>query len=97
MSVYNFFIEKTNYDSNELIIRLDYPIECIGSERLVLKLVDFKYLNSAYNISEALHNNKFTITSFISTYDTYLYNNVYNIYQVGEGNEVIPKGGGIFL
>lgn len=82
MSVYNFFIEKTNYDSNELIIRLDYPIECIGSERLVLKLVDFKYLNSAYNISEALHNNKFSITSFISTYDTYLFNNVGTNYNL---------------
>ena len=82
MSIYNFFIEKNNYDSNELIIRLDYPIECIGNERLVLKLVDFKYLNSAYNISEALHNNKFSITSFISTYNTYLFNNVGTNYNL---------------
>lgn len=82
MSVYNFFIEKNNYHSNELIIRLDYPIECTDKERLVLKLVDFKYLNSAYNISEALHNNKFSITSFISTYDTYLFNNVGTNYNL---------------
>lgn len=81
-TIYNFFVEKTNYESNELTLMLDYPIECADKERLVLKLVDFKYLNSAYNISEALHNNKFSITSFISTYDTYLFNNVGTNYNL---------------
>ena len=47
-AVYNFFVEKTNYESNELVLRLDYPIECTDKERLVLKLVDFKYLNYYY-------------------------------------------------
>ena len=46
MSVYNFFIEKTKNDANEITIHLDYPIECNDKERLGVKLVDFKYLNS---------------------------------------------------
>ena len=75
-TTYNFFIEKNNYESNELIINLDYPIECTEKERLVLKLVDFKYLNSAYNISEALDNNKFNITSFIAGYSEYFRSDV---------------------
>lgn len=87
MSVYNFFIEKTNYNSNELIIRLDYPIECTDKERLVLKLVDFKYLNSAYNISEALHNNKFSITSFIAGYNEYFRSDVGENYTY-QGHDV---------
>ena len=70
MSVNNFFIEKTNYDTNEIIIRPDYPIECSDKERLGVKLVDFKYLNSAYNISEALHNNIFSVSSFTPQYNT---------------------------
>ena len=70
MSVNNFFIEKTNYDTNEIIIRPDYPIECSDKERLGVKLVDFKYLNSAYNISEALHNNIFSVSSFVLPYNT---------------------------
>lgn len=70
MSVNNFFIEKTNYDTNEIIIRPDYPIECSDKERLGVKLVDFKYLNSVYNISEALHNNIFSVSSFTPQYNT---------------------------
>lgn len=70
MSVFNFFIEKTNYNTNEIIIRPDYPIECFDKERLAIKLVDFKYLNSAYNISEAGHNNVFSVSSFIAEYNT---------------------------
>ena len=70
MSVFNFFLEKTKNDTNEIIIRLDYPIECTDKERLSVKLVDFKYLNSAYNISQALHNNIFSISSFIPEYNT---------------------------
>jgi len=70
MSVFNFFIEKTKNDANEVIIHLDYPIECNDKERLGVKLVDFKYLNSAYNISEALHNNIFSVSSFIPEYNT---------------------------
>ena len=81
-TTYNFFIEKNNYESNELMINLDYPIECTEKERLVLKLVDFKYLNSAYNISEALDNNKFNITSFIAAYNEYLFNNVGTNYNL---------------
>jgi hypothetical protein len=81
-TTYNFFIEKNNYESNELMINLDYPIECMEKERLVLKLVDFKYLNSAYNISEALDNNKFNITSFIAAYNEYLFNNVGTNYNL---------------
>ena len=75
-TTYNFFIEKNNYESNELMINLDYPIECMEKERLVLKLVNFKYLNSAYNISEALDNNKFNITSFIAGYNEYFRSDV---------------------
>jgi len=70
MSVFNFFIEKTKNDANEITINLDYPIECNDKERLGIKLVDFKYLNSAYNISEALHNNIFSVSSFIPEYNT---------------------------
>ncbi len=70
MSVFNFFIEKTKNDANEITINLDYPIECNDKERLSVKLVDFKYLNSAYNISEALHNNIFSVSSFIPEYNT---------------------------
>lgn len=73
MEVYNFFIDKTDKSSSEIIIRPDYPIECAEKERLTLKLVDFQYLNTAYNISEALYNNKFKVNVFVpaSYYATY--------------------------
>lgn len=76
MSVYNFFIEKNNYDTNEIMIRPDYPIECNDKERLGVKLVDFKYLNSQYNISELLHNNIFNVISY---FPAYVINNITNV------------------
>jgi len=62
---YNFYIEKHNYDKNEIVIRPDFPIMCNGKERLSVKLVDFKYLNSSYNISSALHNNVVSVSSYV--------------------------------
>jgi hypothetical protein len=54
-------------------VRPDFPIICSEKERLTLKLVDFQYLNTAYNISESLHNNKFKVNVFVpaSYYATY--------------------------
>ena len=65
MTTHNFYIEKHNNDKNEIIIRPDFPIMCNGKERLSVKLVDFKYLNSSYNISSALHNNVVSVSSFV--------------------------------
>ena len=76
MATYNFFIEKNNYDTNEIMIHPDYPIECNDKERLGVKLVDFKYLNSKYNISDALHNNTFNVISYFPPYDV---NNIINV------------------
>jgi len=76
MTTYNFFIEKNNYNTNELMIRPDYPIECNNQERLGIKLVDFKYLNSQYNISTALYNNTFNVISYFSAY---VINNTTNV------------------
>lgn len=76
MATYNFFIEKSNYEKNEVVLRPDYPIECNDKERLGVKLVDFKYLNTAYNISDELHNNSFNVISYFPPYDV---NNVINV------------------
>ena len=76
MATYNFFIEKNNFDTNEIMIRPDYPIECNDKERLGVKLVDFKYLNSQYNISELLHNNIFNVISY---FPAYVINNIVNV------------------
>lgn len=65
MTTHNFYIEKHNNDKNEIIIRPDFPIMCNGKERLSVKLVDFKYLNSSYNISSALHNNVVSVSSYV--------------------------------
>lgn len=78
MTTYNFFIEKNNYNTNELMIRPDYPIECNNQERLGIKLIDFKYLNSQYNISTALHNNIFSVISY---FPAYVINNTTNVPQ----------------
>ena len=93
MSVFNFFIEKTKNDANEITINLDYPIECNDKERLSVKLVDFKYLNSAYNISEALHNNIFSVSSFIPEYNT---NSLVNV-DTNYGSLAHNIGTGTFL
>lgn len=73
MEVYNFFLDKTDKNSTDLVVRPDFPIICSEKERLTLKLVDFQYLNTAYNISEALYNNKFKVNVFVpaSYYATY--------------------------
>ena len=65
MTTHNFYIEKHDNDKNEIIIRPDFPIMCNGKERLSVKLVDFKYLNSSYNISSALHNNVVSVSSYV--------------------------------
>jgi hypothetical protein len=66
--IYNFYIEKNNETTNELIVRPDYPIICSDKERLSVKLVDFKHLNSIYNISSTLHNNAFALTNYVPEY-----------------------------
>ncbi len=76
MTIYNFFIDKIDKNSSEIIIRPHYPIICSDKERLILKLVDFQYLNSAYNISSALNNNIFSVSSYIAEYNTNSFNNV---------------------
>jgi hypothetical protein len=76
MATYNFFIEKSNYNTNEIMLRPDYPIECNDKERLSVKLVDFKHLNSSYNISDELHNNTFNVISYFPAYDI---NNIINV------------------
>jgi hypothetical protein len=76
MTTYNFFIEKSNYTTNEITIRPEYPIVCNDKERLSFKLVDFKYLNSQYNISELLHNNNFSVISYLPAY---VINNITNV------------------
>jgi len=70
MTIYNFFIDKIDKNSSEIILRPHYPIICSDKERLILKLVDFQYLNSAYNISSALNNNIFSVSSYIPEYNT---------------------------
>lgn len=76
MTTYNFYIQKKNLTSNEVKIYCDYPIICEDKERLSVKLVDFKYLNSAYNISDALHNNYLSVKRRIPPYQTYNITNV---------------------
>ena len=76
MAIYNFFIDKIDKNSSEIILRPHYPIICSDKERLILKLVDFQYLNSAYNISSALNNNIFSVSSYIAEYNTNSFNNV---------------------
>lgn len=66
-TTYNFFIEKSLTNTNEIIVRPDFPIEVAEKEKLAIKLVDFKHLNSSYNISEKLHNNRFKVNSYIPT------------------------------
>ena len=43
MSIYNFFIDKIDKNSNEITIRPHYPIICSDKERLILKLVENIY------------------------------------------------------
>lgn len=64
-STYNFFVDKIDKNSSDLVVRPDFPIICSEKEKLTLKLVDFQYLNTAYNISEALYNNKFKVNVFV--------------------------------
>ena len=73
MTTFNFFIDKTDKSSTELIIRPEYPIICSEKEKLTLKLLDFQYLNTAYNISDHLYNNKFKVNLYVppSYYATY--------------------------
>lgn len=66
--IYNFYIEKNNETTNEIVIRPEYPIICNDKERLSIKLLDFKHLNSIYNVSSTLHNNVISINNFIPQY-----------------------------
>lgn len=77
-TTYNFYIEKNNYDTNEIIVRPDHPIICNDKERLSFKLLDFKYLNTQYNIGTLLYNNFFTIKSRVQAYQQYNLTNVGN-------------------
>jgi len=60
---YSFFIDKSknNKNSNHIDINIPYPIQCSNKEKLSIKMIDFKYLNNVYNISQALQNNTITL------------------------------------
>lgn len=70
MGIFNFYIDKrkTCKDKNYLDIILDYPIEITDYEYMKIKLVDFKFLNSIFNISSNLMNNQFNIRRYSKTY-----------------------------
>lgn len=70
MGIFNFYIDKrkTCKDNDYLDIILDYPIEITDYEYLKIKLVDFKFLNSIFNISSNLMNNQFNIRRYSKTY-----------------------------
>jgi len=70
MGTYDFYIDKrkNNIDDKFIDIKLDYPIEIKDYEYLKVKLVDFKYLNTFFNISGNLINNQFNIRRYSKTY-----------------------------
>tara|TARA_R110002153_G_scaffold74838_2_gene194149 strand:- start:3114 stop:4538 length:1425 start_codon:yes stop_codon:yes gene_type:complete len=70
MGIFNFFIDKrkTCKDKDYLDIILDYPIEITDYEYMKIKLVDFKFLNSIFNISSNLMNNQFNIRRYSKNY-----------------------------
>ena len=70
MGIFNFYIDKrkTCKDKDYLDIILDYPIEITDYEYMKIKLVDFKFLNSIFNISSNLMNNQFNIRRYSKTY-----------------------------
>lgn len=75
MTCWDFYVDKRKYnkDTNKVDIVLDYPISINKEwEYLKVKLVDFKFLNTIYNISALLRNNQFNIRSYskIYTYTT---------------------------
>ena len=70
MGIFNFYIDKrkTCKDKDYLDIILEYPIEITDYEYMKIKLVDFKFLNSIFNISSNLMNNQFNIRRYSKTY-----------------------------
>ena len=65
---YSFYVDKkkNNLDNKELIVIPQYPIINDPEESILkLKLINFKFLNNIYNISNNLMNNKFNIRIFV--------------------------------
>lgn len=68
---YSFYVDKkkNNLDNKELIVIPQYPIINDPEESILkLKLLNFKFLNNIYNISNNLVNNKFNIRRTTKTY-----------------------------
>ena len=72
---YNFYIDKkhSNKYNTELSVIPHHPIINDQDDSIVkIKLLDFKFLNTFYNISSTLVNNQFNIRRTSKTY-TYEY------------------------
>jgi len=68
---YSFYVDKkkNNLDNKELIVIPQYPIINDPEESILkLKLINFKFLNNIYNISNNLMNNKFNIRKTTKTF-----------------------------
>jgi hypothetical protein len=68
---YSFYVDKkkNNLDNKELIVIPQYPIINDPEESILkLKLINFKFLNNIYNISNNLMNNKFNIRRTTKTF-----------------------------
>lgn len=68
---YSFYVDKrkNNLNNKELVVILQHPIINDPEESILkLKLLNFKFLNNIYNISNDLVNNKFNIRRTTKTY-----------------------------
>jgi len=69
-STTDFYIDSSTYDNpSNFIVALPHPINIAETDKAYITIKNFTALNSIYNISEDLVNNKFFI---ISTRDEYL-------------------------
>jgi len=68
---YSFYIDKAknNKNSNHIDVNIPYPIIANNKEKLSIKMIDFKYLNNVYNISQELQNNTITLRKERDTYN----------------------------
>ena len=69
--IFDFYIDKrkTNPNDNFLDVILPFPIEANEKQNLAIKIVNFKYLNNVYNISQELGNNIFNFDKTPIIYD----------------------------
>jgi len=69
--IYSFYIDKAknNKNSNHIDVNIPYPIIANNKEKLSIKMIDFKYLNNVYNISQELQNNTITLRKERDTYN----------------------------